>query len=122
MKSSSSGPHSKRVVCQGDLVALHGSVTGLGFLSVPRFTEPIPERDESVSHLRACSSAVDDAPPDFMERCVFRLVDEKGQVRQGEPLLFGAIVRLVHESSGCTLVASDNLDYSEDKSKHFSRY
>ena len=110
------------VVCQGDLIALHGAADRLGFLCVPRSSEPFPERDETISHLRACSSAVDNSPTDFSERCLFRIEVEKGQVREGEPIQFGAIVRLKHEASGCTIVSSDVVDCTVDGSTTASRY
>lgn len=51
-------------VCQGDVIALHGSMpefmdssnqrqVGIGYLSTAPLSEPIPERDENISHLRS---------------------------------------------------------------------
>lgn len=99
-------------LCKGDLIALHGSTNKLGYLCLPSSTEPIPEREERISHLRA-SCQVDQVSPDFTERCLFRIADEKGQMRKGEAILFGTIVRLIHEPSLCTVVANDTLDFNE---------
>jgi hypothetical protein len=37
----------------GDVIAL--DIDGLGFLSIPSNKEPIPERSETVSHMRVCA-------------------------------------------------------------------
>jgi hypothetical protein len=97
-------------VCLGDLIALHGAGNGIGYLCLPPSTEPIPEREERISHLRASCSPIDKVSSDFAERSLFRVTDEKGQVRKAEPILFGQIVRLIHEPSLCTVVANDVLD------------
>ena len=101
-------------LCQGDLIALHGSDSKLGYLCLPPVTEPLPEREETISHLRASPSSIEQSKPDFTERCLFRIADEKGQVRKGEPVHFGSIVRLIHEPSAYTVVASDSLDHAGD--------
>ena len=51
-------------ICQGDIIALHGGMpgfvdnndqrqAGIGYLSTPPLSEPIPEREEKISHLRS---------------------------------------------------------------------
>ena len=98
---------------------------GIGYLSTAPLSEPIPEREEKISHLRfqthdaysnsfdllakfdwitfrCTTTAVDKKTLDFTTRCLFRLADEKGRYRTGEPLLFGSIVRLIHVPSDCT--------------------
>ena len=50
-------------ICQGDIIALHGSIpeftdsndqkqAGLGYLATASLSEPIPEREEAISHMR----------------------------------------------------------------------
>lgn len=51
---------------------------------------------------RCTTDDVDEKTLDFTTRCLFRIADEKGHYRVGEPLLFGSIVRLIHVPSDCT--------------------
>ena len=111
MKQSSNSQHKGRILYHGDIIALHGAIPGFGYLCTPSSSEPLPEREETISHLRASSSAADETGRDFTERCMFRIADEKGQTRP-EPIQFGSIVRLIHEPSGCTVIASDVVDYN----------
>jgi hypothetical protein len=58
----------KAVICQGDLVYFY--VDNTGFFSFPSLDEPISERSDVVSHLRAIRSPSAQLPPDFNLRFV----------------------------------------------------
>ena len=97
----------KRYVCQGDIIALHGSDDGLGYLCTPPSSEPIPEREEHISHLRATVVGnPHEKASDFTSRCLFRITDERGNVRAGEHLVFGMPVRLVSPSYTSVVLAA----------------
>ena len=63
---------------QGDTIALHASTVGIGYLCLPSNSEPLPEREEKISHVRANSHSLDNITSDFSERCLFKIADEKG--------------------------------------------
>lgn len=54
---------SKSVIYQGDLIYFY--VDNIGFFSFPSLDEPISERTDVVSHLRAIRSPAAQLPPDF---------------------------------------------------------
>ncbi len=64
-----------KILLSGDYVGFQ--VDSLGFLATSSGFEPIPEREESVSHLRVCNT------PNILEadanRCMFR-IDSEGLV------------------------------------------
>lgn len=65
-----------KVLLSGDIVGFN--VDSLGYLATPSDLEPIPEKEETVSHLRVASAssilAVDST------RCMFRIDSDVGQV------------------------------------------
>ncbi len=67
-----------KVLLSGDIVGFQ--VDSMGFLATPSVFEPIPEKEEAVSHVRICTAA------NILEadanRCMFRIESDIGQVRQ----------------------------------------
>ena len=65
-----------KVLLSGDIVGFN--VDSIGYLSTPSDLEPIPEREEAVTHLRV-SSAPNILTVDS-SRCMFRIDSDVGQV------------------------------------------
>lgn len=67
----------EKVLLSGDTVGFN--VDSMGFLATPSDLEPIPEREETVTHLRVA------AAPNILvvdaNRCMFRIESDVGQVR-----------------------------------------
>ncbi len=65
-----------KVLLSGDIVGFH--VDSIGYLATPSSYEPIPEKEEAVSHVRICTA------PNILEadanRCMFRIESDIGQV------------------------------------------
>lgn len=66
------------IIRSRDIISLQ--IDSLGILATPSFHEPLPERDEVVSHLRLIPIPSDFSAMDFT-RCMFRVETEMGQVR-----------------------------------------
>lgn len=54
------------IICQGDLIDLF--VDDIGHFAIPSSTEPLPERNDSVTHMRAIPHLENRAIPDFNTR------------------------------------------------------
>lgn len=65
-----------KVLLSGDIIGFQ--VEALGLLSTPSSTEPIPEREEVISHLRI-SKDKKISTADF-RRCMFKIENDIGQV------------------------------------------
>ncbi len=73
-----------KILFSGDIVGFQ--VDSIGFLATPSAFEPIPEKEETVSHMRICSA------PSILEadanRCMFRMDSDGGQVETINTALF----------------------------------
>jgi hypothetical protein len=67
-------PH---VLLSGDMIGFQ--VDTLGLLCTPSTHEPIPEKEELVSHLRICTSQKKPSTADY-RRCMFTIENDSGQV------------------------------------------
>jgi hypothetical protein len=67
----------RSIIHAKDIVSFQ--IDAVGVLATPSWNEPIPEREETVSHLRAIPCPVDLSALDFT-RCMFRIDTDAGQV------------------------------------------
>ena len=96
----------------GDTV---GFVNGSFALATPSLhEEAIPERATQISGMRAiCDYPITAAgfqfPRDYADRCIFKILPDKnapGDNHGVGEVCFGSVVRLIHEPTGHTLIAS----------------
>ena len=100
-------------ICFGDSIGL---VNGLFTLGSPSLhDEPITERSIQVSGLRAVrndfsvAAAGFQLPSDYADRCIFKIIPDKNASvdnRSVDNVCFGSVVKLIHEPTGHSLVAS----------------
>lgn len=92
-----------------------GFVNGSFALATPSLhDEAIPERATQSSGMRAiCDYPITAAgfqfPRDYADRCVFKILPDKnalGDNRGVDEVCFGSVVRLIHEPTGHTIIAS----------------
>jgi Inositol 1,4,5-trisphosphate/ryanodine receptor len=106
-------------ICFGDSIGL---VNGLFTLGSPSLhDEPITERSIQVSGLRAVrndfsvSTTGFQLPSDYADRCIFKIIPDKNASvdnRSVDNVCFGSVVRLIHEPTGHSLVAS-SIDHKQ---------
>lgn len=99
-------------ICFGDSIGLANGVFTLGSPSL--HDEPITERSIQVTGLRAVRNDYTIAagfqlPSDYADRCIFKIIPDKNATvdnRSVDNVCFGSVVRLIHEPTGHSLVAS----------------
>jgi len=66
------------VILSGDIIGMQ--VDTLGLMCIPAAREPIPEKEEHVSHLRIDTSHKKSSNADY-RRCMFKVENDSGEVR-----------------------------------------
>lgn len=65
------------IILSGDIIGMQ--VDALGLMCTPAASEPIPEKEEYVSHLRISSSHKKSSTADY-RRCMFKIENDSGEV------------------------------------------
>jgi len=65
------------VILSGDIIGMQ--IDSLGLMCTPSATEPIPEKEEHVSHLRISTSYKKTSNADY-RRCMFKIENDSGEV------------------------------------------
>lgn len=65
------------IILSGDIIGMQ--VDALGLMCTPAASEPIPEKEECVSHLRISSSHKKSSTADY-RRCMFKIENDSGEV------------------------------------------